>query len=355
MNSSSKFLGEQDLVRKMAKAGTGHKITVASPDPEDRKKILSGKFEMAPIQMGFGLHTWEGRELEDAVASIDLSQSVVFSIVLEGRLRFSIDGKEASINEGADSNGAEIGCKNNDKQFVANCFAMNLVKPACLKRIVRKGAQMRKLNISVDPRYLAVLADKNIESDAPISYFLACHLELPTWQASDNLVQIAEQILKPPMAEGVLRKLYLESKAREFVIGSLQAISEIYSGVVQSHRSRNIANPLYSKSKAGKIKTEIDRHLMSGDTQQDEKCLEKIALSVGMSVSSLQRVFKKNFGQTVVVYVRLHRLGIARKAIEDENVSIGEAAYIAGYKHTSNFSIAFKRTFGISPGALCQP
>jgi len=343
MKSSDKVFGELDLARKAAKSGTGHNIVVANSEPEDKKTIISGKFELAPMQTGFSLHTWEGRELEDAVVSINLPPSVAFSIVLEGRLDFSIDDQELCVN------------KKTDQKFSDNCFAMNLLKPARLKRKIRKGAQMRKLNITVDPKYLAVLVDQNVESDIPINYFFGQHLELPTWQASKNLICIAEQILRPPMAEGVLRKLYIESKSLEFVIESLRTIREIYS---QKDLSRTpdggfVINSLQSKSKLGKIKAEIDRRLLSGDLQQNDKCLEQIAQSVGMSISSLQRVFKKNFGQTVVVYIRLRRLGIARRAIEEEKVSIGEAAYIAGYKHTSNFSIAFKRTFGISPGALC--
>lgn len=344
MKLKGKVFGELDLARKAAKSGTGHKILVTNPELENSKTIINGKFELAPMQAGFSLHTWEGQELEDAVVSINLPPSVAFSIVLEGRLSFSIDGQELCVN------------KKNDKRIGNNCFAMNLLKPAHLKRKIRKGAQMRKVNIIVDPKYLAVLVDQNIVGDVPINYFLGQHLELPTWQASKNLIRIAEQILRPPMVEGMLRKLYIESKSLEFVIESLQAIRETYSqqDLTCSQDGGFVANSLQSKSKLGKIKAEIDKRLISGELQQHDKCLEEIAQSVGMSVSSLQRVFKKNFGQTVVMYVRLRRLTIARRAIEEEKVSIGEAAYLAGYKHTSNFSIAFKRTFGISPGALSQ-
>jgi AraC-like DNA-binding protein len=39
----------------------------------------------------------------------------------------------------------------------------------------------------------------------------------------------------------------------------------------------------------------------------------------------------------------------AKKALVIERLSIGEAAYIAGYNHTSNFIQAFKKTFALTP------
>ncbi|GAB1268904.1 AraC family transcriptional regulator [Aurantivibrio infirmus] len=351
MSVASKNFDRSDIGRKVAKAGTGHQVTPLSSARKDNENFLNGKFELTPVQTGFYLHAWEGKELEDAVASINLAPSVVFSVVLEGRLEFSIDGQQKRINDTK-----EIKKVGGDLPSSANCFAINLMKPACLARKIRKGAEMRKLNITVDPRYLGSLVDERLAPDAPINYFLLHHLELPTWQASAKLIEIAELILNPPMPDGVFRKLYVESKVIEFVIESLRSIAAIYSDAVVSKKESYLGpeRSLPSKSKAGKIKEKIDAQLLSGDFQMQEKCLEKIARSVGMSVSSLQRVFKRNFGQTVVEYVRLYRLRLARKAIEDDNASIGEAAYIAGYKHSSNFSLAFKKTFGISPGMLYQ-
>nr|WP_255526785.1 AraC family transcriptional regulator [Photobacterium sp. BZF1] len=77
--------------------------------------------------------------------------------------------------------------------------------------------------------------------------------------------------------------------------------------------------------------------------------LSEIAQHVCMSISSLQRHFKVEMGETVQQYIRKRRLEIAKIQIEKGLMSISEAAYSYGYKHPSNFSLAFKKEFGISP------
>ncbi|WP_092496768.1 helix-turn-helix domain-containing protein [Faunimonas pinastri] len=42
-------------------------------------------------------------------------------------------------------------------------------------------------------------------------------------------------------------------------------------------------------------------------------------------------------------------------AIERNGVSIAEAAFLAGYSSPANFSTAFRKAFGLSPGASRHP
>ena len=82
--------------------------------------------------------------------------------------------------------------------------------------------------------------------------------------------------------------------------------------------------------------------------------LEEIANTIGLSISTLQRRFKKDYGTTVVDYIRQKRLEKARTAIAINGLSIGEAAYQAGYNHSSNFITAFKKRFNITPASLLK-
>lgn len=88
------------------------------------------------------------------------------------------------------------------------------------------------------------------------------------------------------------------------------------------------------------IDTHLD-HLLS---------LADIATHAGLSVSTLQRQFKAHHHQTVAHYIRARKLDRARKALFHKEMSIGEAAFQAGYNHTSNFVTAYKRAFGVTPG-----
>ena len=53
-------------------------------------------------------------------------------------------------------------------------------------------------------------------------------------------------------------------------------------------------------------------------------------------------------------YIRGQKLGIARKALEAGKMSVGEIAYQAGYKHSSNFAIAFKKSLWYCAGGTAK-
>ena len=50
-------------------------------------------------------------------------------------------------------------------------------------------------------------------------------------------------------------------------------------------------------------------------------------------------------------YVMRTRLAVAADLLQRTNTSIGEVARRAGYSGEASFSRAFKRAFGIAPGA----
>lgn len=69
----------------------------------------------------------------------------------------------------------------------------------------------------------------------------------------------------------------------------------------------------------------------------------------GMSIRSMTRHFRLMFGTTILSYVAARRMESASAALED-GLSIDQAAYIAGFGHTTNFSAAFRRRYGHPPG-----
>lgn len=88
----------------------------------------------------------------------------------------------------------------------------------------------------------------------------------------------------------------------------------------------------------------IKRHLGNPDLN-----VELIADALAMSSATLYRNWKKNSNETINQLINKLRLEEALKLIEEENLTISEAAYSVGYKHLSHFSRAFKKQYGISP------
>ncbi|MED5433037.1 MAG: helix-turn-helix transcriptional regulator, partial [Pseudomonadota bacterium] len=61
---------------------------------------------------------------------------------------------------------------------------------------------------------------------------------------------------------------------------------------------------------------------------------------------------RQHFQMTPAAYIRQRRLERAQDLLRRQQLSIGEAAYLAGYRHPSNFITAYKRAFGTTPGEL---
>lgn len=80
--------------------------------------------------------------------------------------------------------------------------------------------------------------------------------------------------------------------------------------------------------------------------------LEELAAVAGMSVTALKEKFPALFGQPVITFLRDVRLDIAREGIELGDLTVTDASRVAGYRHVSTFSAAFRKRFGASPSAF---
>ncbi|GGE96723.1 AraC family transcriptional regulator [Sphingomonas prati] len=72
----------------------------------------------------------------------------------------------------------------------------------------------------------------------------------------------------------------------------------------------------------------------------------------GMSRAAFAAAFARRVGYTPLAYVRTWRLTVARAAMLRGGRNIGAVASDAGYGSQSAFGQAFKRAFGVSPGAV---
>jgi len=92
------------------------------------------------------------------------------------------------------------------------------------------------------------------------------------------------------------------------------------------------------------------RHLLAQAPEQDYT-LAQLAARAAMSPSSLRSKFRQAYGCTVFDYLRDCRLSLARRYLL-EGHSVQQAAWMSGYQHATNFATAFRRRYGVCPGAV---
>ena len=77
--------------------------------------------------------------------------------------------------------------------------------------------------------------------------------------------------------------------------------------------------------------------------------VERLAASVGMSVTSFHRHFRAVTGYSPLAYQRRIRLLAARHQLASDGVRVTAVALAAGYASPSQFSREYKRMFGVAP------
>lgn len=79
--------------------------------------------------------------------------------------------------------------------------------------------------------------------------------------------------------------------------------------------------------------------------------LADVARHVGMSRVAFCTFFKRTTGKTFIAYFNEHRLQLACRLLKDENLSISEVCYRAGFNNVPYFNRLFRRVLGTTPKA----
>ena len=88
--------------------------------------------------------------------------------------------------------------------------------------------------------------------------------------------------------------------------------------------------------------------LMHGNIQR-RWTVDALAQSVGMSRTAFSQRFKQRVGRSPLDYLTTWRMMVAAASLRRERRPVADVADTVGYGSDTAFSIAFKRTFGVSP------
>lgn len=77
-----------------------------------------------------------------------------------------------------------------------------------------------------------------------------------------------------------------------------------------------------------------------------------LALKAGIGTTKLKAGFKAIHQMGMYEYLREQRMQKAMELLMENNKTIKQITKVTGFKHTNNFTKAFKKRFGISPGSI---
>ena len=260
------------------------------------------------------LHLFDGMELQQSSVEVRLPPGLTLGVLLQGELQFALDGQAFRIYA---------------KQQQPVQFAYRLASHTLFRKTIIGGQQVRKVIITIPENSLAKLG--------PLPTPLKAHA-CPLQRLSPaKISELGEQILATATPAKSHPNIMQDALGLEFIAHCLRSLT-CPAAVGQNQQALRIRQRLNA----------LIQH------SQEDLTLAELAQFFNMSVSKMQRLFKAEYQQTINDYIRQTRLEHAHYAMLEHNLSIGEAAYLAGYRHTSNFTAAYKKQFGVTPGSLVK-
>lgn len=92
--------------------------------------------------------------------------------------------------------------------------------------------------------------------------------------------------------------------------------------------------------------------ILTEDIYQSPPSIQQLAKMVAISESKLKKDFKVMYGSPIYEYYQKVRMQAAQEKLLTGKFSVKEVAMELGYSNLSNFTIAFKKEFGILPSQL---
>lgn len=252
-------------------------------------------------------------------------------VLLNGYQRFRIDGRIFELR-------AEGG--------QADALLLRVERLAELLYLERRGAPLVKMAISTDPDWLdgAGLAIEPPEEThlplPPVAARLSGHLTARHWRPDAALRDRCHDIVHAAAGSAAQDSpsLLLMARGIEIYRRALVASAALTGPAPETRRQQGRLRDL---------EAEVARHLDDATFSP-----ELLARACGMSLRSLQRLCREMLDCSPRDFIRARRMQAARAALEQGGASVTQAAWIAGYSSPANFSTAFKRAFGITPGHL---
>ncbi|MBQ4862076.1 helix-turn-helix transcriptional regulator [Pseudoalteromonas sp. MMG013] len=293
--------------------------------PSQQTRVAQGHLSFIELQKGCYLHRANIIENSNTSSSAILPAGCHITVLLAGAVSFRVAQKRYHFSA--------------DKGPVAFVNIVN--KQDIFTRFMQDGQPVEKVTLSCERSwFLQKMASEQACQQIDKQLFHSQHVYITP--LTPLLLQQAKTIANHDDSTPFLAPLLLEQHA-------LALLYNVISQFYHPDSKPNQAHYSHAPVQASEAKLSALLLLLEQDFT-----LTDIAEQLGVSISTLQRNFKRSFNTTLKQYVKIKRLEKARKALLIEGLTIGEAAYLAKYTHVGNFITAFKKHFDITPMQLIK-
>ncbi|MEM8554161.1 MAG: helix-turn-helix transcriptional regulator [Pseudomonadota bacterium] len=280
--------------------------------------MLSGKMSLADAATGIHIHTSDVTELEDFEVSFEAAPALKLMVQVGGETRCQIGDRKVVLNA---ANGP-----------VAAVFAFS--DPITIIRRASAGTSVRKVVLTLSADWFKAAGDGD-------TFRRLCGLKATgdsgQWTPGVSFETHANRLIalrSDPDAVNTFEQNRLAFALMEEAVQRLESLAHAPQGDAAAQRRMEAATAF------------IAANLQPGLT------VAQIARAVGTSPRVLERTARQVCGKTIGEIRRDIGLRVAHDALSLRGVTVAQAAHLAGYSNPSSFTVAFQRSFNVSPSAL---
>lgn len=325
-------IGKVTLTKKLEQT---EKQVIVTQGQTKQTSLAEGKFLSYQYNELIFIHGGRCIELVDTKLISTAHASVLITILLEGKLSFGYDDLEFNLDATHQPQGVVV----------------NLTKPANFRRVMSANNQLNKINILVKPKWF----ESRVTEECTCRNFINTHNANYQLEVTEQILKLTQELTTCSSPNNFHQKLHIESLTQQILANSLCQLPQTCCYAYQTKQKATSSTSRAAMIEHQSYDERIEAIICFIEIHLDQELsLKMLAEHFSMSVSNIQRRFKQSYNMTINGYIRFRRLEIARQHLERGMVSITEAAYEAGYQHPSNFTNAFKKTFGVPPHALAK-
>jgi AraC-like DNA-binding protein len=310
---------------EMMEAASRHRLAITfDPSETNNDPIAKGWYAERNPQPKLAVMAGCMRPLRDLLHGLTAEPMIYFGLTLEGTVCNRWSNRDFSWSSG-------------------HFLAASVREPVVLQSLHRADETIAMTGVILDRDWMDTIVAASTGLDRQsLHAFMDSHLDLKTGKATSAMQEAARRMIATAYCDGPVNALCLEAASLDFVAAMLAPIT----GKPEDGQR--------CVTSADRRRLQQLRDRLDSVAPEETVTLAGLAGEFGYSVSTLCRHFRKVYGVSIARYLAERRLHVAKKALVTGEMTISQAAYVAGYSNSASFSTAFRRAFGISPGRIQQ-
>jgi AraC-like DNA-binding protein len=308
---------------EMQEAASRHRLAFTFDHAEmSNGPIAKGWYAEKKPQPKLSVMAGRMQPLRDLLHGLTAEPMVYFGLTLEGTVCNRWSQRDISWSSG---------------EFLA----ASVREPVALQSLHRADETITMTGVMLDRGWMDAIVAASTGSDRQfLCAFLDSHLDMKTGKATLAMQNAARRIIATAHHNGPVNALRIEAAALDFIAAMLAPFTEKFEETQKCLTSAN------------RRRLEQLRDRLDSIAPDEHFTLAGLACEFGYSVSTICRHFRQVYGVSITRYLADCRLRKARRTLAAGEMTISQAAYLAGYSNPASFSTAFRRAFGISPGRI---